>query len=71
MPSATLKTKSLVCTFPFDLHTTFDKPGVYRGWIQYQSKGKVYTSDFVFNVAEGKADDMKNMKHDDMKEIKH
>ena len=55
----------------FDLHTTFDKPGVYRGWIQYQSKGKVYTSDFVFNVAEGKAADMKNMKHDDMKEMKH
>ena len=55
----------------FDLHTTFDKPGVYRGWIQYQSKGKVYTSDFVFNVAEGKAADMKGMKHDDMKDMKH
>lgn len=52
----------------FDLHTTFDKPGVYRGWIQYQSKGKVHTSDFVFNVAEGKATDMKGMKNDnDMK----
>ena len=47
----------------FDLHTTFDKPGVYRGWIQFQSKGKVYTSDFVMNVAEGKAADMKDMKH--------
>ncbi|MBC7868141.1 MAG: hypothetical protein H7X88_11465 [Gloeobacteraceae cyanobacterium ES-bin-316] len=46
----------------FDLHTTFDKPGVYRGWIQFQSKGKVYTSDFVMNVAEGKAADMKDMK---------
>lgn len=46
----------------FDLHTTFDKPGVYRGWIQYQSKGKVYTSDFVFNVGEGTAADMKDMK---------
>lgn len=46
----------------FDLHTTFDKPGVYRGWIQFQSKGKVYTSDFVMNVAEGKAGDMKDMK---------
>ena len=55
----------------FDLHTTFDKPGVYRGWIQYQSKGKVYTSDFVFNVSEGKAGDMKGMKHDDMKDMKH
>jgi len=47
----------------FDLHTTFDKPGVYRGWIQYQSKGKIYTSDFVFNVAEGTGDNMKDMKH--------
>ena len=42
----------------FDLHTTFDKPGVYRGWIQFQSKGKVYTSDFVMNVAEGKIGSM-------------
>ena len=55
----------------FDLHTTFDKPGVYRGWIQYQSKGKVYTSDFVFNVAEGTATNMKDMKHDDMKGMNH
>ncbi len=47
----------------FDLHTTFDKPGVYRGWIQFQSKGKIYTSDFTMNVAEGKAADMKDMKH--------
>ena len=52
----------------FDLHTTFDKPGVYRGWIQFQSKGKVYTSDFVMNVAEGKMNDMKN---GDMKGMKH
>lgn len=49
----------------FDLHTTFETPGVYRGWIQYQSKGKVYTSDFVFNVAEGKPADMKDMKPDE------
>ena len=55
----------------FDLHTTFEKPGVYRGWIQFQSKGKVYTSDFVMNVAEGKAADMKDMKHDDMKDMNH
>lgn len=55
----------------FDLHTTFDKPGVYRGWIQYQSKGKVHTSDFVFNVAEGTADNMKDMNHDTMKDMKH
>jgi rRNA maturation protein Nop10 len=47
----------------FDLHTTFEKPGVYRGWIQFQSKGKIYTSDFTMNVGEGKAADMKDMKH--------
>ena len=52
----------------FDLHTTFEKPGVYRGWIQFQSKGKVYTSDFVMNVAEGKMNDMNK---DDMKDMKH
>ena len=52
----------------FDLHTTFDKPGVYRGWIQFQSKGKVYTSDFVMNVAEGK---MTSIKKDDMKDMNH
>ena len=55
----------------FDLHTTFDKPGVYRGWIQYQSKGKVYTSDFVFNVAEGSKPNMTDMNHDAMKDMKH
>ena len=37
----------------FDLHTTFDKPGVYRGWIQFQTDGKVHTADFVMNVVEG------------------
>ncbi|HEX8332032.1 MAG TPA: heavy metal-binding domain-containing protein [Segetibacter sp.] len=39
----------------FDLHTTFEKAGVYRGWIQYQSNNKVYTNDFTINVAEGAA----------------
>lgn len=52
----------------FDLHTTFDMPGIYRGWIQFQSKGKVYTSDFVMNVAEGNKGDMKK---DDMKGMQH
>ncbi len=37
----------------FDLHTTFDKPGFYRGWLQFQNNGKVHTSDFVFHVQEG------------------
>ncbi len=39
----------------FDLHTTFDKPGIYRGWIQFQSGGKIYTADFVFKVVQGSA----------------
>lgn len=51
----------------FDLHTTFEKPGMYRGWIQFQSEGKVHTADFVFKVEKGsgkaKADDMEGMKH--------
>ena len=37
-----------------DLHTTFDKPGLYRGWLQFQTEGKVHTADFVLNVTEGK-----------------
>jgi hypothetical protein len=37
----------------FDLHTTFEKPGIYRGWIQFQSAGKIYTADFVFKVEQG------------------
>jgi len=37
----------------FDLNTTFDKPGVYRGWIQFQTDGKIHTADFVINVGEG------------------
>jgi hypothetical protein len=41
----------------FDLHTTFDKPGIYRGWVQFQKDGKLYTADFVFNVTEGVAAD--------------
>ncbi len=48
----------------FDLHTTFDKPGVYRGWIQFQTDGKIHTADFVMNVKEGNADDAKNTQKD-------
>jgi hypothetical protein len=43
----------------FDLNTTFKKRGIYRGWIQFQSDGKVYTIDFVMNVKEGNATDAK------------
>lgn len=43
----------------FDLHTTFKKPGIYRGWIQFQAEGKVRTIDFTMNVAQGTADEVK------------
>jgi hypothetical protein len=38
-----------------DLHTTFGKPGIFRGWLQFQTEGKVHTADFVVNVEEGTA----------------
>lgn len=37
----------------FDLHTTFKKPGIHRGWLQFQSEGKVHTVDFVLDITEG------------------
>jgi hypothetical protein len=39
----------------FDLHTTFENPGIYRGWLQFQSANKIYTSDFVFRVHQAEA----------------
>lgn len=38
-----------------DIHTSFTKPGTYRGWLQFQTDGKVHTADFVLKVSEGKA----------------
>jgi hypothetical protein len=43
----------------FDLHTTFKMPGIYRGWIQFQSSGKVHTVGFTMNVKEGTAEEIK------------
>ena len=56
----------------FDLHTTFDKPGIYRGWIQFQTGGKVHTADFVMNVKEASAKEMEDevKAKDDMKDMK-
>lgn len=45
----------------FDLHTTFEKEGIYRGWIQFQAEGKVHTADFVIKVAKGTEADIKAM----------
>ena len=38
-----------------DLHTTFGKAGMFRGWMQFQTNGEVHTADFVIKVEEGKA----------------
>ena len=43
-----------------DLHAIFEKPGMYRGWLQFQTGGKVHTADFVFNVTEGKPGELKH-----------
>ena len=40
------------------MHTTFKKPGIYRGWIQFQADGKVHTIDFTLNVMQGTAADV-------------
>jgi len=39
-----------------DLHTTFETPGIYRGWLQFQTNGTVHTADFVLNVTQGTSD---------------
>ena len=43
----------------FDLHTTIEKPGTYRGWIQFNGDGKIHTIDFTWNVKQGSAEDIK------------
>jgi hypothetical protein len=47
----------------FDLHTTFDHPGMYKGWFQFQINGQVHTIDFVLDVKEGKAGDVQGHDH--------
>jgi hypothetical protein len=47
----------------FDLHTTFKKPGIHRGWIQFKAEGKVHTVDFVLNVTQGSGADKKADEH--------
>ena len=36
-----------------DLHANFERPGMYRGWIQFSYKGKLQTISFVINAEEG------------------
>jgi hypothetical protein len=41
----------------YDLHTTFDKAGIYRGWLQFKADGEVHTADFTLLVKEGNSAD--------------
>ncbi len=36
-----------------DLHADFEKPGFYRGWIQFKYKGELHTMSFVIEVKDG------------------
>lgn len=53
-----VKSKAFIHTHPMveggklQAETTFEKPGTYRGWLQFQTGGKVHTADFVLLVAE-------------------
>ncbi len=49
-----------------DLHTTFESPGIYRGWLQFQTDGKVHTADFVIVVKQGSGE-MKMENHEQHK----
>ena len=51
-----------------DLHTTFEQAGTYRGWLQFQTNGKLHTADFVVNVAEGKPGEVSHEGHEGGKE---
>lgn len=39
--------------FPIHAHTMLTKPGIYKMWMQFQTKGKVHTADFVVKVEQG------------------
>ncbi|MDZ4704114.1 MAG: heavy metal-binding domain-containing protein [Saprospiraceae bacterium] len=55
-----VNSKAFVHTHPsvedgkLDIHTTFSESGTYRGWLQFQTAGKVHTADFVLTVTVGK-----------------
>ena len=46
-----------------DLHTTFQKPGIFRGWLQFQTNGEVHTADFVLTVMPGESDKAAEPEH--------
>jgi len=46
-----------------DLHTSFDQPGLYRAFFQFQTNGKLHTSYFTLDVKEGKPGELKDHDH--------
>lgn len=39
--------------FPIHGETNFDKAGIYRMWVQFQTNGQVHTADFTITVLQG------------------
>jgi hypothetical protein len=39
--------------FPIYGETSFEKPGIYRMWVQFQTNGQVHTADFTVDVKHG------------------
>lgn len=48
----------------FELHTTINKPGIYRGWIQFNGDGNINTIDFTLLVMQGDANEAKHAPQD-------
>ena len=48
---------------PIHGETHFEKPGVYRMWVQFQLEGDVHTADFTVDVIEG-SETIENHRHD-------
>ncbi len=44
----------------FKLHATFNKPGIHRGWVQFNADGKLHTIDFTMDVAQGSGGTIKS-----------
>lgn len=40
-------------------HTTFEKAGTYRAWLQFKADGKLHTSDFLIKVEQGESTETK------------
>jgi hypothetical protein len=45
--------------FPIYAQAHIEKAGVYRIWVEFQTKGKVHTADFTVNVGEGEPSNVK------------